>query len=199
MHGIRSVVLTRNVSTAERERWIRTNTPKLDVLICHPRLVATGLDLLEYPEIIFFDTGYSTYLLRQASRRSLRINQKEPEVNVYYLYTSGTIQQDCLSLMAVKNEVSLMAEGEIQEGGLSAMASAGGSILSELAKVINGQLKTENPLEVFSRINKQNNDGKTPAKEDVRVGREAPVSEIPGDLPPLRTVVTRTGQLVIQF
>jgi len=199
MHGIRSIVLTRSVSTAERERWIRTNAPKVDVLICHPRLVATGLDLLEFPVIVFFDTGYSTYLLRQASRRSLRINQKEPEIDVYYLYTAGTIQQDCLSLMAVKNEVSLMAEGEIQEGGLSAMASAGGSILSELAKVINGQLKTENPLEVFSRINKQNNEGKTRKKEDVRTEREVPDSEIPADLPPLRTVETRTGQLVIQF
>ncbi len=79
------------------------------------------------------------------------------------------------------------------------MASAGGSILSELAKVINGQLKTENPLEVFSRINKQNNVGKTRPREDVQAEREVPVPALPADLPPLRTVETRTGQLVIQF
>jgi superfamily II DNA or RNA helicase len=199
MHGIRSTILTRKVSTAGRERWIRANAPKVDVLICHPRLVATGLDLLEFPVIVFFDTGYSTYLLRQASRRSLRINQKEPEIDVYYLYTAGTLQQDCLSLMAVKNEVSLMAEGEIQEGGLSAMASAGGSIMSELAKVINGQLKTENPLEVFARINKKNNEGKSSAKPEIPARHEAPVIEVPVTPPPLHTVVTRTGQLVIQF
>ena len=161
-NGIRSAILYRSVGTAKREEWIRKMTPKIDVLICHPKLVSTGLDLLDYPILVYLDEGYSTFLIRQSSRRSFRINQKEPQIDVFYLYTEGTIQQDCLSLMAVKNEVSLMAEGEIlSECGLSAMANAGGSILSELAKVISGELKTENPLEVFSRINKKNNEGKT--------------------------------------
>jgi len=62
--------------------------------------------------------------------------------------------------MACKNEVSLLVEGEIQDGGLSALSDSAGSILSELARVINGELKTENPLEVFARLNKLNNENK---------------------------------------
>jgi hypothetical protein len=92
--------------------------------------------------------------------------------------------------MAVKNEVSLMAEGEIQEGGLSLMANGTSSIMSQLAKVINGELKTENPLEVFSRLNRLNNEGKkrysdqTGNKEEeiTPVEVEQPVRTI--DLPP---------------
>ncbi|MFA5352699.1 MAG: DEAD/DEAH box helicase [Thermodesulfovibrionales bacterium] len=158
--GLRSTVMTTSVATGKRKDWIASRTPNIDALICHPKLVATGFNLLEYPVIIFYDTGWSTFVLRQAARRSYRINQPREQIDVYYFFTQNTIQQDCLSLMATKNEVSLMVEGEIQEGGLSTMCDAGGSILGELAKVINGELKTENPLEVFSRLNKMNNAGK---------------------------------------
>jgi hypothetical protein len=32
-------------------------------------VVKTGLDLYEFPKVIFYETGYSIYTLRQASRR----------------------------------------------------------------------------------------------------------------------------------
>ena len=50
----------------------------IDVAICHPKLVETGLDLLDFPTILFHETGYSLHTLRQASRRSWRIGQKRP-------------------------------------------------------------------------------------------------------------------------
>ena len=43
------------------------------------------MDLLEFPTILFYETGYSTYVLRQASRRSWRIGQKRP-VRVRFFY-----------------------------------------------------------------------------------------------------------------
>lgn len=175
-NGIKSAVMYNTVSTTKRDEWIKSKTQKIDALICHPKLVSVGMNLLEYPVIVFFDTGYSTYTLRQAARRSFRINQKREQVDVYYLYTTGTIQEDCLSLMAAKNEISLMAEGEIQEGGLSVLSDAGGSIISQLAKVINGELKTENPLEVFSRLNKLNNKEKG---ERETIKEVIPIIDIP--------------------
>lgn len=71
-----------------------------------------------------------------------------------------------------------MAEGEIQEGGLSLLSNGSGSIHSQLAKVINGELKTENPLEVFSRLNKLNNEGKK------RIIEEATEEIVTADVPP---------------
>ena len=186
VNNIKAAVMYNTVSTSKRDEWIKNKTAKIDALICHPKLVSTGMNLLEYPEIVFFDTGYSTYTLRQASRRSYRINQPRSEINVYYFYTMNTIQTDCLSLMAVKNEVSLMAEGEIQEGGLSLMANGTSSIMSQLAKVINGELKTENPLEVFSRLNKLNNEGKKRHREQPRDNEEE-MTFVENDLP-IKTV-----------
>ena len=46
--------------------------------ICHPKIVETGLDLLDFPTILFHETGYSLHTLRQASRRSWRIGQHRP-------------------------------------------------------------------------------------------------------------------------
>jgi len=31
------------------------------VVICHPKLVETGLDLLDFPTIIFYESGYSLH------------------------------------------------------------------------------------------------------------------------------------------
>ncbi len=211
MHGLRSSIMTRAVGTAKRDEWIERMTPKVDELVMNPRLVMTGFDLLDYPVIVWFDMGWSTFVLRQASRRSYRIVQKEPAIDVYYLYTAGSVQQDCLSLMATKTEVSLMCEGEISESGLSAMSSGGGSVLGDLAKVISGKLKTENPLEVFSRINKKNNEGKKQPAKDPQAPEPAlvmpPSSDQPGIagkgqvvIEPLSTFVNmKTGQVVIQF
>ena len=47
----------------------------VDVLICHPRPVQTGLDLADFPTICWYETDYSEYAMRKASRRSWRIGQ----------------------------------------------------------------------------------------------------------------------------
>ena len=92
----------------------------MQVCICHPKLVQTGLDLLEFPTILFYETGYSTYVLRQASRRSWRIGQKQP-VRVGFLTYSKTAQESCLRLMGKKLLVSLAMEGKLQAEGLQSM------------------------------------------------------------------------------
>jgi hypothetical protein len=92
----------------------------MQVCICHPKLVQTGLDLLDFPTILFYETGYSTYVLRQASRRSWRIGQKQA-VRVGFLSYAGTAQESCLRLMGKKLLVSLAMEGKLQADGLQLM------------------------------------------------------------------------------
>jgi hypothetical protein len=48
----------------------------VQVVISHAKLVETGLDLLDFPTILFYESGYSLHILRQASRRSWRIGQR---------------------------------------------------------------------------------------------------------------------------
>ena len=55
----------------KREAWYREQLRRgIDACICHPKIVETGLDLLDFPTILFHETGYSLHTLRQASRRS---------------------------------------------------------------------------------------------------------------------------------
>ncbi len=68
----------------------------------------------------FYETGYSIFVLRQASRRSWRIGQKEP-VKVKFLYYEDTVQASCLRLMGKKLLVSLAMEGKFANEGLQSI------------------------------------------------------------------------------
>ena len=70
--------------------------------------------------ILFYESGYSIYVLRQASRRSWRIGQKHP-VKVQFLAYAGTMQENCLRLMGKKLLVSLAMEGKFANQGLQAL------------------------------------------------------------------------------
>ena len=96
----------------------------LDVLICHPRLVQTGLDLIDFPTLIWFETDYSVYVMRQASRRSWRIGQTHP-VKVVFMSYRDTLQANALKLVAKKLQSSLAVEGELPEDGLAPTATTG--------------------------------------------------------------------------
>ena len=131
--GIRSEVLRAEVPPEQREAWYERQLKNgMQVCICHPKLVQTGLDLLDFPTILFYETGYSTYVLRQASRRSWRIGQKQP-VRVGFLSYAATAQESCLRLMGKKLLVSLAMEGKLETDGLQAMEDDG-DLLTAMAR-----------------------------------------------------------------
>src|SRR5246500_3858167 len=116
--GIRTAVLRASVDTSKREAWYaRQVKDGIQVVISHPKLVETGLDLLDFPTILFHESGYSLHTLRQASRRSWRIGQRRP-VRVKFLCYEGTMQTACLRLMGKKLLVALTMEGKFAGEGL---------------------------------------------------------------------------------
>ena len=75
------------VPPERREEWVAKRVEEgADVLVCHPRLVQTGLDLVDFPTIVWFEMDYSVYTMRQASRRSWRIGQTQPVQVVFIAY-----------------------------------------------------------------------------------------------------------------
>lgn len=75
--GLRVAVLRAEVKPEAREAWYEKKVRDgVEIFIAHPRLVALGLDLIFAPDILFYQTGYSIFTLRQASRRSWRIGQR---------------------------------------------------------------------------------------------------------------------------
>ena len=132
--GLKTAVLRASVETSRREDWIAEQLDRgIDVLVTNPELVKTGLDLLEFPTIVFMQSGWNVYTLQQAARRSWRIGQKQP-VKVIYLGYAATSQMSCLELMAKKIAVSQSTSGDVPESGLDALNQEGDSIEIALAR-----------------------------------------------------------------
>ncbi len=109
--------------TLKRELWYEQQLKQgVQVVICHPKIVETGLDLLAFPSIYFYQTGYSLHTLRQASRRSWRIGQKH-SVRVKFFVCRDTTQTTCLRLMGKKMLVALAMEGKFSGEGLHSLES----------------------------------------------------------------------------
>lgn len=121
--GWNTTILPTKIKPARREEWVADRLSEgLQVLIANPTLVQTGLDLNAFTTLIFYDTGYKLFTLRQASRRSWRINQTAPRVEVYMLYYQNTMQHKAIKLMASKLAVAGIIEGSFSEEGLAAMS-----------------------------------------------------------------------------
>ena len=58
----------------------------------------------------FYETGYNLFTLRQASRRSWRIGQKEA-CRIVYFYYEGTMQDRAMALMGKKLTAAQALEG----------------------------------------------------------------------------------------
>lgn len=133
-NGFKTAVLRSSVDTSRREDWIMEQVDRgVEVMITNPELVKTGLDLLDFPTIVFMTTGYNVYTLQQASRRSWRIGQKQ-DVDVYFLGYADTAQITCLTLMAKKIAVSQSTSGDMPDTGLDVLNQDGDSIEVALAK-----------------------------------------------------------------
>ena len=146
------------VPTRHRSEWIAENAPGVDVLISHPQPVRTGLTLFDaagkhnFPSLIFAETGYDLFTLRQASRRSWRIGQKHP-CRVYFLYYRETMQARAMALMAQKLNASLALEGQFSAEGLAALSADNGSMTMELAKSLVENLDFGDAERVWAKLN----------------------------------------------
>ena len=68
-HGFRVAVMKADaVAPERREAWVADRVKQgIDVMICHPRLVQTGLDLIDFPTICWAETEFSVFQSTQKS------------------------------------------------------------------------------------------------------------------------------------
>ena len=114
--GLRVEELKSSIGADKREAWLKQ--VDCDVLITNPELVKTGLDLLEYPTIIFYQQAYSSYnvfTMRQAAKRAWRIGQRV-DCEVHSIAYAGTAQQTALNLIGSKMNISQGVEGRLSSG-----------------------------------------------------------------------------------
>jgi len=141
--GHRVAVLTTSVSPNKREDWVQKQVRSgIDVLIVNPSLVETGLDLIDFTTLIYYNISYNLFTLRQSSRRSWRINQRAPRVEVYFMYYEGTMQHRAIRLMASKMAVAGIIEGNFTDEGLAAMSDCA-DMTTALARELTQGIKNE--------------------------------------------------------
>jgi hypothetical protein len=185
--GIRVAVLTTDVPPETREGWYeRQLRGGIQAVICHPKLVQTGLDLIDFPTILFYETGYSIYVLRQASRRSWRIGQRLP-VKVKFLHYAETMQESCLRLMGKKLLVSLAMEGKFSSEGLQAINDEDDILMAMARELVTEKGIGERADAVWAALQTQ--------QEDIRSTRAKEDSEAAAEIEPGSTQVDQWSAL----
>lgn len=139
-----------------REAWIdRVVKQGYNVLMTHCRSVSVGLDLFEFPTIIWMAPNYSIYSVLQASRRSYRIGQQK-EIKVYFFYYEDSMQEPAIQLTAEKAAAVLRVNGDsIQLDSLA--ASAGNNIEDALTRMIESdtEMQIGSVTELFKEAAKE--------------------------------------------
>lgn len=156
--GLKVCVLrSKDVKPVDRKEWIDKNGPHYDVIISNPTLVATGLELFSkkagahnFSTLIFYETGYNTFTLRQAARRSWRIGQPL-NCRVYYLYYKGTMQHRAMQMISKKIASSAALEGEFSSEGLAGMMADDSAAMS-LAKSLKDSIDDADASRGWSKL-----------------------------------------------
>lgn len=115
--GLRVQILGGNVDPRKREDWIAKRVNGMDVLICNPRLVETGLDLIQFSTVVFFEPEYSLYTLWQSVRRVWRLGQTQPVKAVFAVYNTA-MEAAALRLMGRKMKAAQLVYGDEVGGAI---------------------------------------------------------------------------------
>ena len=121
------------------------------MLICNPELVKTGLDLIAYPSLIFYEVSYSLYTMMQAARRAWRLIQTVP-CRTYYLYYEGAMEARAVGLVAKKQQAAGLLMGNLQNG-LDELSDDGNSLLAMLAGSIAEDAQKNDLRAMFQKAN----------------------------------------------
>lgn len=132
---LRADVLKASVGASQREDWLhkRVKQGMLDVLITNPKLVETGLDLVDFHTVVWFETDYSLYTVMQAARRTWRLGQTQP-VAVWYVVYRATMEHRAAALIGQKLAAAKLLYGDAVEGALIQNADPGRGLLTELTR-----------------------------------------------------------------
>ncbi|MBI5446328.1 MAG: DEAD/DEAH box helicase [Deltaproteobacteria bacterium] len=192
--GIKAAVLKQEtVEMSEREEWIQEQVKAgVEVVISNPELVKTGLDLLAFPTLAFYECGYNTFTLMQASRRSWRIGQALG-VKVRYFCYKQTLQEAALRLMGAKVKATQALQGKFSAEGLVALTQSE-DMVSALAKALMNGLEGVESAETYWRNERSaGQETKSPAVAiPVHAPRveETPTTDMPERAPARKEWVT---------
>ena len=146
----KTFILTNTVAAERREAVIEREIAKgVNVILCNPELVKTGLDLIHFPTLIFYEIVFNLSTMMQAAARSYRLNQTHTDCKVYYLFAEGTMEQTAVQLMSRKQRAAKLLTGDIGLTGLDALTEGEGGFEEVLLEAIGRDETLLDPTELF--------------------------------------------------
>jgi hypothetical protein len=128
-----AILRSTTVKPGARGAWFAAREQDgTNVVLCHPGLVETGMNLIAWPEIVFAEPTYSLYRAMQARKRALRPTQTRP-CNVTWLGYDDTMIAQALDIIGSKATAATLLNGDDLSSGLMQM-DPGMSLLQELAQ-----------------------------------------------------------------
>ena len=173
--GLRALVMRQNVGPRRRVRWVQKHLP--DVLITNPRLVETGVNLVDYATVVFYQIDYSLYTTWQACARVHRPGQVL-DVRVVFVAYRDSMEERAVALVGEKIAAAQVLYGD--EVGGAIVPEPEDDFLDELARAALGgrQINLE---AIFARENEGTTSplGSPTAKSPaLAVVRRPPLAEV---------------------
>ncbi len=121
-NGIRVKVLQTSVASEERVEWLEQAVREdVDVVIANAKLVEVGLDLIDFPTLMFYQFTDEVSTMRQAARRAWRIGQYRACKVLYYVY-KDTYEVVQFQRMLTKRSHALLLEGRLDKSEVAQFA-----------------------------------------------------------------------------
>jgi uncharacterized methyltransferase DUF6094 len=177
------LILPKSISTKKRAAYINQKAKEgVNVLICNPKMVEVGINMLDFPTLCFYEVAYSLYIMSQASRRAFRLNQ-DKECIVYYPYNVKfkneaiaskyirTMEERAVNMVGRKERAAAFLAGE-EGAGLSALADSDSNDLQkEIMKQITSNANASesefvDTRLIFDDINRDEEEHIVPTYED---------------------------------
>jgi hypothetical protein len=128
-----AILRSTTVKPGARSAWFAAREQDgTHVVLCHPGLVETGMNLIAWPEIVFAEPTYSLYRAMQARKRALRPTQTRA-CNVTWLGYNDTMIEQALDIIGSKATAATLLNGDDLSSGLLQI-DPGMSLLQELAR-----------------------------------------------------------------
>ena len=107
-----------------------------EVWITNPILVKEGLDLIDYPIIIFYNFDYDPLKIQQASRRAYRSIQTV-DCETYYFYYKDSVEEKIMKSITLKKIEMNAIEGKYNLDDFSLIKRTASALGKELYDCIN--------------------------------------------------------------
>jgi len=191
-------ILKNTVQAERREKVIEGQIAAgVNVVICNPELVKTGLDLIHFPTLIFHEITFNLGTMMQAAARAYRLNQTHGHCKTYYIFAEGTMEHTAVQLMSRKQRAAKLLTGDIGLTGLDALTEGESGFEEALLAAIAKDEALLDPSEMFKASAGQSEiDAEDAAYWNIEIADEG-VDETPLHDDPLIRVALELGGTIV--